>query len=50
MKRVWIFLILALVLILPVSAATTYVSDGENLLSDGEEQILSQKLQTLSDA
>ncbi len=49
MKKVWIFLILALVLTLTVSAAGTYISDGGDLLSDGEEQTLSQKIRLLSD-
>ncbi len=48
MKKVLICLLLALILIVPVSAATQYVSDGENLLSDREEMLLSEKLQALS--
>lgn len=49
MKKVFICLLLAFILIVPVAAASQYVNDGENLLSDREEVQLSQKLQDLSD-
>lgn len=48
MKKVWIILILVLALVLPVFAATTYVSDGEDVFSEREEQLLSQSLDSLS--
>lgn len=48
MRKVLICLLLVLALTISVSAATQYVNDGENLLSDREEQQLSQTLHQLS--
>lgn len=48
MKKVLICLLLALALTVSVSAANQYVTDGENLLSDREEQLLSKTLSDIS--
>ena len=48
MRKIWIFLILALVLSVSVSAAGTYIRDEGNLLTDRQIETISQQLQTLS--
>ena len=48
MRKVLICLLLVFLLILPVFAESVYVNDAEGLLSDREEQVLSQNLSALS--